>query len=399
MSLALRHEGRIRDVWAAYSAPAANVDSRDVVGQSRETARHTGENSLRGSIAFVDVPAGRAGARSIARVNRHYWHTGQPRLVLDKGAKLKERPAMQRGSLSATSRYPFADTLEVFEGNPATGVLRDSHDALADRVVGVGGKPALFAGQLLEAAARRLCALALQPGAQAAVTVAHVFHGAAAVDGPVAVSGDVDDAQVHAQEVVYLRGRRLVHFADLMQVERAAPVDQIRLALHKRQQGKLALARDERNSLPPVHRPNGNGLRIQSPRQDTFVIGDAAVRVKRSLPLAVELVGVRDLRQQADGHLRGQLVSLAHGVVASVVQIVLAKGLGFPSDFAHEVRCRVRRFQCAAQQFGLPWFGLELDLSNQFHAFQYSISVRISQALKGEVSPSSPRLKAGVSGE
>jgi hypothetical protein len=47
----------------------------------------------------------------------------------------------------------------------------------------------------------------------------------------------------------------------------------------------------------------------------------------------------------------------------------------------------------------LPWFGLELDLSNQFHAFQYSISVRISQALKGEVSPSSPRLKAGVSGE
>jgi len=266
-------------------------------------------------------------------------------------------------------------------------------------VVGVGGKPALFAGQLLEAAARRLCALALQPGAQATVAVAHVIHGAAAVNRPGAVSGDVDDAQVHAQEVVYLRGRRLVHFADLMQVERAAPVDQIRLALHKRQQGKLALARDERNSLPPVHRPNGNGLRIQSPRQDTFVIGDAAVRVKRSLPLAVELVGVRDLRQQADGHLRGQLVSLAHGVVASVVQIVLAKGLGFPSDFAHEVRCRVRRFQCAAQQFGLPWFGLELDLSNQFHAFQYSISVRISQALKGEVSPSSPRLKAGVSGE
>jgi len=339
---------------------------------------------LRRSIALVDVPAGRAGARGVTGINRNHRHACQPCLVLDKGPELEERPAMQRGSLSATNRYPIADTAQVFESDPASGVLRGSHDALANRVVGVGGKTALFARQLLEAASRRLCALALQPGAQAAVAVADVVHGAAAVPHSVAVGGDVDNTQVHAQEVVNLLGGRLVHFADLMQVELATAVDQICLALHKRQQSKLALARDERDGLPPADRPDAHGLLGQLPSQDALVVGDAAVRVKHALPLAIELVGVRNLRQQADGHLSGQLVSLAHSVVAGVVQIVLAKGLGLPGDFAHVVRRCVRRFQRAAQQFGLPWFGLELDLSNQFHSAQHSTIVLKVQNLKGE---------------
>jgi len=345
---------------------------------------------LRRAITFVDVTTGRAGARGVARVNRDDWHTGESGFVLDKGAQLKERPAMQRGSLGATSRYPFADAAQVFEGNPASGVFRGSHDALANRVVGVRGKAALFASQFLEAAARRLRALALQLGAQATVAVAHVIHGAAAVDRPVAVGGDVDDTQVHAQELVYVLDRRLVHLADLMQIELAAPVNQIRLALHKGQQGKLALPCDKWDGLPPFDGPDAHGLRGQLPGQDAVVIGDAAVRVKAALRFAVELVGVGHLRQQTDGHLRGQLVSLAHGVVAGVMQVILAKGLGFPSDFAHVIRRRVCHLKRATQQFGLPWRGLKFNLRNQFHAFQYSTIVLISQVWKGEVSASSP---------
>src|SRR5690606_32247019 len=241
------------------------------------SAGHAGEGALRRSIAFVDVPAGGAGARGIARVNRDNRHTNELSLVLDKGAKLKERPAMQRGSLGATNRYPLADAAQVFEGNPACGVFRGSHDALANRVVGVRGKAALFARQFLEAAARRLRALALQLGAQATVAVAHVIHGAAAVDRPVAVGGDVDDTQVHTQELVYVLHRRLVQLADLRQIELAAPVNQVRLALHKGQQGKLALPRDKWDGLPPFDRPDAYGLRGEFPGQDAVVVGDAAV--------------------------------------------------------------------------------------------------------------------------
>ena len=59
-------------------------------------------------------------------------------------------------------------------------------------------------------------------------------------------------------------------------------------------------------------------------------------------------------------------------------------------NFAHVIRRRVRHFKRAPQQFGLPWRGLEFDLRNQFHAFQYSTIILISQVWKGEVSASSP---------
>lgn len=239
---------------------------------------------MRRSVAFVNMSTCRAGVRGVPRVNRDHWHASQPCLVLDQGTELEERPAMQRGSLSATNRYPFADTAQVFESDPASGVFRSSHNAFADRVVGVGGKAVLFAGQILEAAARRLRAFALQFGAQAAVTAAHIVHSAAAINRPVAVSSNIDNAQVYAKEVAHVFDGRLVHFADLMQVERAAPVHQIRFALHVRQQGKLALARDERDGLPPADCPNAHGLRGQLPGQNSLVVGDTAVWSKHALP-------------------------------------------------------------------------------------------------------------------
>ena len=133
---------------------------------------------MRRSVAFVNMSTCRAGVRGVTRVTRAHWHASQPCLVLDHGTELEERPAMQRGSLSATNRYPFADTAQVFESDPASGVFRSSHNAFADRVVGVGGKAVLFAGQILEAAARRLRAFALQFGAQAAVTAARTLFTA-----------------------------------------------------------------------------------------------------------------------------------------------------------------------------------------------------------------------------
>lgn len=354
-----------------------------MVSESRVSTGHTGEDRLSRSVALINTTAYGTGARSIMWVNRNYGHTGQPSLVLDKGSKLEERPVMQRSSLGATQPYPPADTLEVFKSNPATGVFRAGHDAFADRVVGIRSKPVFLAGQLLEASARRLRALALQPGAQATMAITHVVHGVTTVNRPVAVRREVDNAQVHAQEFAYVFGRGFLHLAHLVQVEFAAPKDQVRFALHERQQGKLTLARDKRDGLPSAHRPDAYGLRGQLPGQDVAVIGDAAMRAESTPRFAVELVGVGDLRQQANGHLGRQLVALAHIVVAGVVQVVLAKRLGVPGVCADEVRRRVRHLKCALQQVGLFRRRLELDLRNQFHAYQYSTTVQHFQVLKG----------------
>src|SRR5271157_2991763 len=92
--------------WRIDCRPATNIDRRDVVDQSRVTARHTGKNALALAIGFVNMPTLWASAARVAGVNQHHQHTGPLGFVGDKRPQLKERPAMQGGPLSATNRYP-----------------------------------------------------------------------------------------------------------------------------------------------------------------------------------------------------------------------------------------------------------------------------------------------------
>ncbi len=222
---------------------------------------------MRGTVEFIDMAARGARPRGVAGVNRQHGHTGQPCFVLNKGAQLKERPTMHRGSLAAPNRYPVTNTAQVFQGDAASGVLRRSHDPFADRVVHIFGKAAFFSAEVVQSAPGAFRALALQPGPQAAVTVTHLVHRAAAVGRSIAVRRQVDDAQVNPQEVLHRFGRRFVRFADLMQVEVPASIDQVGFALHRRQQAPLPLPGDKRDRLPPANRPEGDGLRRQAPRQ------------------------------------------------------------------------------------------------------------------------------------
>ena len=105
-----------------------------------------------GTVALIDTTAYRAGARGIARVYRDDRHAREGRLVLDKLAKLIKRPVRVSCPLLAPNRYPVTDALEVFEGDPAPGVLRGLHDTLADAVVGVSLVALLLAGYLAELA-------------------------------------------------------------------------------------------------------------------------------------------------------------------------------------------------------------------------------------------------------
>ncbi|HEV3166612.1 MAG TPA: hypothetical protein VGZ22_21485, partial [Isosphaeraceae bacterium] len=64
---------------------------------------------------------------------------GQFRLVRDETVQLPERPSREPvPRVSALSRDPFANPLEVFEGNPAIGAFGLFDERLADVVVDVG---------------------------------------------------------------------------------------------------------------------------------------------------------------------------------------------------------------------------------------------------------------------
>lgn len=240
---------------------------------------------MRGTVGFVGMPTLRTFPAGVARVYKDNRHTSQTRLVLDKLAKLVESPVCVSCPLPAPKPEPSTNAHQVFEGNPASGALRFLHDALADAVIGIGLKTPLLARQLAQLSLGRTGAFALQVAAAVREFTAIIFNRRAIVGLTLTVGGDVNNTQVYAEELAHVACGRLFHFTSLEKVELTAPVDQIRLALHKGQQGKLMFSRDKRDGLPPADRPDAHGLRGQLPGQDALVVGNAAVWVKAPLTL------------------------------------------------------------------------------------------------------------------
>jgi hypothetical protein len=91
------------------------------------------------------VPALGASLAGISGVHEDHGYIRESRLVADERAELGERPSREPIlRVTAPSRDPVADALEVFEGDPASGAFGGLDDLLADDVVLVPAEPSLF---------------------------------------------------------------------------------------------------------------------------------------------------------------------------------------------------------------------------------------------------------------
>src|SRR4051794_21299307 len=74
-----------------------------------------------------------AGTAGVARIDDLDRHACQLRLVGQERIELGERPTREPiASVGAPSGNPFANTAEVFDGNPAPGALGLGDDRFAD---------------------------------------------------------------------------------------------------------------------------------------------------------------------------------------------------------------------------------------------------------------------------
>ena len=120
--------------------PAPNVQSRCRIGWASMPATDALEAISRRPVATIGCTAFRTTTAGIARINRNQRNTSQGGFVGQKGPQLGKRPTVVRSALRLSYRGPFADTFEIFDPYPATGVNRLSNDGLADPMVQIGGK-------------------------------------------------------------------------------------------------------------------------------------------------------------------------------------------------------------------------------------------------------------------
>ena len=125
------------------------------------------------------------------------WNARARRLVHDKGAQLKECPAMECCALRRASRDPRANDLEIFKRYRPLRAFSRRNNPFTEVVVHPCGKAPLLAGELPQAAAGALATFALQLVSEAAMLVANMLKRLALVQRAVTIGGNVRYAQIN----------------------------------------------------------------------------------------------------------------------------------------------------------------------------------------------------------
>jgi hypothetical protein len=300
------------------------------------------------------MPAHRTGTARIARVNEDDADARTSRLVDDERGQLEKGPTPELPShLAAETVGSVSDSRQVFETQClARGTCR-LHKLLADNVIDVLAEARRLAAYLLEGALGSLGTLlrcrSLQTRSVGTDAAAHGLNGLARVRAALAISGEFHDAEVNSKNAVCDDQRRVGDAHRRHQVELTSDKGKVGLALTERQQPALILPAHKGQFQPAVNRPKAYLPFVHIPRQDTVIKGYRAHRLKCALSALVQFVGVRNLADAPNHHLRGQARLGPLDSVLGLMQRVLAEGLVLPGPRADSVTGGVRRLHGALQ--------------------------------------------------
>lgn len=349
-------------------------------------AMDAGEDSLSSTIGLIDYSAARACAARVARIDCDRRNTGHPRLIGDECPKLGKGPTMQPVALALPGPNPLADVRQILDGNRKAVAFSLRNNLLADAVVRVPAKPALLAGQFLEAPLGGLGTKALQPSPAFGEPRPDALDLGAGVRVPLAVERQVDDSEVNAQHALDINLGRVRHVADAGEIPFAAHEHQIDFALAESQQCPLAVAADERDYLPPVKRPDAHPI-VGQHTKDTVIVGLRRVLAEGHQAVAaiglLRRVSICHLGDGAHDDLRREIKARSGLSVGKLVQIELSRLARRKATLRQVIASLVAALKRRAQELFLRARRPQLDVGNEFHpsnmeCVAYNVNLRES---------------------
>lgn len=284
----------------------------------------------------------------VSRIYRDKRHSGERRFISQKYPQLIERPTMQNPSLLTPSPDPVTNAVESFDSDSASGVFSVCNDLLGNAVVCVSDKGFLFAGNLLEMPFGRFRSALLEFCAEPGAATAHIGDMSTGVSLPVRRSRNDLYSEVHSDPFVYDCQRRIVHIANGNQVELALVKDEIRLAALHGNDIQFVGSCLVGEFAATVQRPNTDVLVFEVPKRH-LGIRKRATPLKPKLHMLCERVGLSDLTDGPNYHLRPKSEPFTRLVIAEGMQGVLPERLFSPSLFADPVAAIVGSLQSFEQ--------------------------------------------------
>ena len=341
-------------MWQVDNCPATNVNRSVVISMAGETTRLTGECRLVKTVGFRDIATSRTGLRSVSRVNSNNFDAGKFGFILNLCSQVCEVPGMLLSPLAFSNPYPVMNSLQVFKGEPATGALSLFNNILGDYVVYILSKAGFFAFAFLHQAFGRLCSFALQFLSKFRLSLPVIVNLITGKSFSIAVSGNIDNAQVNAQEIIRACLWRLGHINADVEVENTVSIYKISLPLNAPMLKYPVVAKDEGyvNSIGECFNIDGIGL-LEFP--DPFIIGNCAVFLETVEMFFVGLIAISDFTNHSDSQLRRKAKLVSSIVIAELMQADLPFGMFGPTDFRNIIAGLVENFHSFKKPLFLFW--------------------------------------------
>jgi hypothetical protein len=311
----------------------------------------------------------KAALARVPGIYQMYRNTRQFRLVGQEGTQLRKRPIAVLGSLLfASNPSPLANMCQVFQRNSLLRVCGFGNDTLAQNVVRVFLKTALFARQAAQVTFGGQRATGLQSGTQCLLALSDALNRFAGMDLTVAISGNVRDAHVNAKPPFGIGGIWLVNVASLVDIKLALPENQVSFALRGRKQTALVFAHNKGDFQTTINRPDRDELLHRRPRQDTRIVRDASERPELTFRFLVFLVGISDFESCVLRYLRTQVKFFSYFMINPIAQGATPEDSFCPSNVAYVVASSIDLKHGLLQGLRLLYCRLKFYLGDQFHA-------------------------------
>lgn len=330
------------------------------------TTTCTKELRLTLPISLINTSTYRTSPTGIPRINWNDKNTSKFGLVLNEGSELSECPRVDDSPLALPNRYPFADTLEVLNGDATMGVFSPSHQLFRDAMVDVSLETAFPSTSLLQQPLRGFGALALELRPELDEAGTHVVDNLAGEAIAVGCGGNRNDAKVNADKAGGFAWSWLGAIHRHGEIERTVPIQQVALTALAIQHGSLISPKADGHDDTTIKSQKRHPVQSLE-GHDALVIGHGPARTERNTDGLVSLVGFRDLGNSPDCHLGRQAEAGTNFAIDELLERVLAGSMLAECYQSYPIAGSIEGFQRPQECGVLLGRRTKLDDNNLFH--------------------------------
>ena len=343
-----------RDIFGSVIIRVHNINFAFVIG----TLKHL-------VFPLPDMETRRASLRSVSRFYGNQFNAIQSSLVCKKRTQLTKRPTTKFCSKLFVSPFGSkADISQILNGNTFTMFFSRIYNAFCNSVIDYSSRCSFLTREPFQKSFRTSCAFALNRTTNLLFLFPIGINPVGRMFNTIRSNDNISQPEVHTDKSFNIVNILFRNINSLKQIEFTFFVNQICFPFNVRQISRVMA--NKVNFLPTTDTPQGNDI-IRLVGHNTTIVSNRAERSKNTFSFLIQLIGIRNLCNRANQHLRRKFKRILIDVVNFVMEFEIIKDTFRPSDIRNSVADRIGFTNSFEKQFSLFSSRKKFDFQRQFH--------------------------------